>query len=149
MNNFYVIPWWLFLSATHYHPRDLLSRIQVTFISENHLIIIQESTPMSSLKTIQLSSPTWLGIQTLLIMDSRFRGNDCRCHPRRYTICHPRKNTHCHPRNILSRIQVPFHLRKPSHYHPRKQYNCHPRKPLQCHPQLDWGSSVFFLFLLF
>ncbi len=58
------------------------------------------------------------------ILDSRFRGNDRRCHPRNLLLgihsnCYPRKNTHCHPRKLL-----------------------------QCHPQLDWGSSVFFLFLV-
>jgi len=31
--------------------------------------------PLSGIKS-NLSSPTWLGIQALLILDSRFRGND-------------------------------------------------------------------------
>ena len=40
-------------------------------------------------------------------------------------LCHPRKYAHCHPRNQLLGDQV------------------------TCHPQLDWGSSVFFLFLCY
>ena len=60
----------------------------------------------------------------------------------------------CHPRNPLSRIKVTCHPQKLLNCHPRKTLHFHPRNPLSgiqvtCHPQLDWGSSVYFLFLCY
>jgi len=53
----------------------------LTVIPENHTIVIPESTltvilEIFYLGSSNLSSPTWLGIQILIILDSRFRGND-------------------------------------------------------------------------
>ena len=64
--------WW---NLSLYRTFKNTNKIQIKYIWWQHYVILEIFYQGSS----NLSSPTWLGIQTLLILDSRFRGNDKKC----------------------------------------------------------------------
>ena len=88
------------------------------------------TTLLSSTKTTPLSSPTWLGIQNHFLFVWRkntswipaFAGMTISS--REWQISRG-NDYHYHTRNLLSGIKS------------------------NCHPQLDWGSSILFLFLCY